>query len=120
MSKIFLSIVLLLSINGCVTDSSATHETGHSINLKGGADPEADALAALDKRDFRFMAISLRGTVIPGVDGEKSLQYKLRCGVKYMSGVSDAMHSQQELAKVQEIIDYATKYNAVIKTRCFP
>ena len=120
MNKIFISFLLLLSINGCVTDSAATYISEQSFNLKNDANPVADAFAALDKRDFRFMAISLRGTVIPGVDSDKSLQYQLRCGVKYISGVSDAMHSKEELEKVQKILDYASKYNSVIKNSCNP
>ena len=120
MNKLFISLLLLLSINGCATDSSATYKTGQSVNFKDGANPEADALAALDKRDFRFMAVSLRGTVIPGVDSDKSLQYQLRCGVKYISGVSDAVRTPEELEKVQKILDYASKYNSVIKGSCNP
>ena len=55
MNKLFISLLLVMSMNGCATD-------GNAMDRLDNADPEADALAALEKRDFRFMALSLRGT----------------------------------------------------------
>ncbi|MBT4078467.1 MAG: hypothetical protein HOM14_10370 [Gammaproteobacteria bacterium] len=118
MNKLFISLLLVISMNGCVTDSSATNEASQSGNWIDNADPKADALAALERRDFRFMALSLRGTVIPGVESTKSLQFELRCGVNFMRGVSDAVRNPEQVKSMQKIHDYAAKYNAVIKTRC--
>lgn len=105
-------------MNGCVTDSAATN--GNDMDRFDNADPEADALAALEKRDFRFMALSLRGTVIPGIDPAKTRRYELRCGVIFMQGISDAVRSQEQLEMMKKAHTYATKYNAVIKERCIP
>ena len=113
MNKLFISLFLVILMNGCAMG-------GNDIDQYSNADPEADALAALEKRDFRFMAMPLRGTVIPGIDPSKALQYELRCGIKLMSGVSDAVRSKEQLKKMQQAHDYAAKYNAVIKTGCNP
>ena len=118
MNKILIFLLLVISMNGCATDSSAI--TGGNMDWLNDTNPEADALAALDKRDFRFMALSLRGTVIPGVDSAKTRQYELRCGVNFISGVSDTVRNQEQLKMMQKAHDYAAKYNAVIKERCIP
>lgn len=110
MYKLFTSLFLVLSMNGCVTDSAAIDYNN--------SDAEADALAALENRDFRFMALALRGTVIPGVDPAKALHYELRCGIKLMPGITDAIRGKKQLEKMKKAHDYASKYNAVIKTRC--
>ena len=112
MNKLITSLLLALSMNACVTNSS-------TINLDN-ADPEADALAALEKRDFRFMALTLRGTVIPGVDPTKMRQYELKCGVKFMPNVTDAIRDKEQLKALQKSRDYAAKYNSVIIERCIP
>ena len=119
MKNLFISLLVVISMNACVTDSSATNES-NSGNWIDNADPKADALAALERRDFRFMALSLRGTVIPGVESSKSLQYELRCGVNFMRGITDAVRNPEQVKSMQKIHDYAAKYNAVIKTRCNP
>ena len=113
MNKYIISIILVVFMNGCANG-------GNDIDRYNKADPEADALTALENRDFRFLAMPLRGTVIPGIDPSKALQYELRCGTKLMSGVSDAVRGQEQLKKMQQAHDYAAKYNAVIKTRCNP
>ncbi len=119
MKNLFISLLVVISMNACVIDSAATNES-KSGNWIDNADPTADAMAALERRDFRFMAMSLRGTVIPGVENSKSLQYELRCGVNFMRGVTDAVRNPEQVKSMQKIHDYAAKYNAVIKTRCNP
>ncbi len=118
MNRILASVALLFLINGCVTDSSATN--GINADKYNILKAEEDALSALDKRDFRFMALSLRGIVIPGVDSAKTLQYELRCGINLMQGVTDAVRTKEQLKMMQQAHDYAAKYNAIIKTRCNP
>ncbi len=116
MNKFFISLLLVISMNGCATDLSATNK----LDWLNNANPETDAKAALDKNDFRFMAISLRGTVIPGVDRTKTLQYELRCGINFIQGVSDAVRGQEQLKMMKKAHDYAAKYNAIIEHRCIP
>ena len=118
MNKLIISLFLVLSMNGCITDSSATNDG--DLKWLNNANPEADANAALDKNDFRFMGLSLRGTVIPGVEPAKMLQYELKCGVNLIQGVSDAVRSKEQLKMMQSAHDYAAKYNAIIKQRCIP
>lgn len=108
----------MFSMTGCVTDSSATHDG--NMNWYSNPTPEADANSALEHNDFRLMGLSLRGTVLPGIDPAKMHQYELKCGVILMSGVSDTVRGKNQLKKMQQAHDYAAKYNAVIKQRCVP
>ncbi len=118
MKILFFTLILVISMNGCVTDSSATNEG--DLSWLNDADPDADANAALDKNDFRFMALSLRGIVIPGIEPAKMHLYELKCGVKFVSGVSDTVRSKEQLEMIKKARDYAKKYNAHIAQRCIP
>lgn len=118
--KILASLLMAVSLNGCATDSSALSQDEDNQPWLNNANAEADAMAALDKNDFRYMAMSLRGTVIPGIAPENVLQYELRCGVIFMQGISDTVRSKDRLKTMQQAHDYAVKYNTVIKSRCSP
>ncbi|MBL7000470.1 MAG: hypothetical protein ISR73_11455, partial [Gammaproteobacteria bacterium] len=74
----------------------------------------------LDKNDFRFMALALRNVVIPGIEQSRSLQIELRCGVILMQGISDTVRKESQLGLMKQAHEYASKYNAVILTRCNP
>ena len=115
-----LLILLLVSTNGCKTDAVTMNDNSQQMAWMHNADPQADALAALDKNDFRFMALALRNVVIPGIEQSRSLQIELRCGVILMQGISDTVRKENQLGLMKQAHEYASKYNAVILTRCNP
>ncbi len=84
------------------------------------ADAKHDALAALEQRDFRLMALPRRSLVIPGVEPELAGQYELKCGVRLIEGAGDAVHDQRQLELLKKASEYAAAYNTIIKTRCKP
>jgi hypothetical protein len=96
------------------------NDQNKNLDWLNNANPQMDAQAALQKNDFRFMALALRGVVIPGVDQSKSLQLEMRCGVIFMQGVSDTVRGTGQLKLMQKAHEYASQYNAVILTRCNP
>ncbi len=120
MHKLIPTLLLSLSINGCATESTELSEYEKNLQWVKNANPEIDAQAALEKHDFRFLAMALRGTVIPGIDAEQTRTYELKCGVRYMQGVTDAVHGEEHLKLIKLAHDYAVEYNTFIKVRCNP
>jgi len=116
----FLLTLFLVSGNGCTTNTVTMNDDSQQLAWMHNADPQADAQAALENNDFRFMALALRGVVIPGVDQSRSLQIELRCGVIMMEGVSDTVRGEKQLGRMKQAHEYAAKYNAVILGRCNP
>ena len=118
--KYSFAILLLASIAaGCAADK-LMNKYEQKLQWVQTANAQEDAQAALDKKDFRLMAMAQRSTVIPGVDVQQSMKYELRCGVKFMDGVTDVIASDEHLRLMKLAHSYALQYNAIIKTRCQP
>ena len=117
MKRILTTLLLAVSINGCAT---AMNDYEQQLQWVENADASADANAALEKGDFRFMAMAQRGTVIPGVDANKMRQYELHCGVKFIEGATDAIRSDEQLRLMKKAFEYAGRYNKIIAERCKP
>jgi len=120
MNKLLITLLMAVSLSGCATDSTAMNDYEQKLKWADTADAEKDAQAALEKLDFRFMAMPLRNTVIPGVEPQKTRQYELRCGIKLIDGVTDTVRSEEQLRLMKKAFEYAAKYNAIIKQRCIP
>ena len=113
------SLLLIVITSGCASDSLLNkHE--QKLQWVQTADAQKDAEAALKKNDFRLMALAQRSTVIPGVDVKQGMKYELRCGVKFVEGVTDIVTSDEHLRLMKLAHSYALQYNAMIKTRCHP
>jgi len=113
-------MLLLVAGNGCTTNTVTMNDNSQQLAWLHNANPQADAQAALEKNDYRFMAMALRGVVIPGVEQSRSLQIELRCGVIMMEGVSDTVRGEKQLGLMKQAHEYAAKYNTVILQRCNP
>ena len=119
MKPALFSLLLIAITTGCASDNLLNkHE--QKLQWVQTADAQKDAKAALDQRDFRLMALAQRSTVIPGVDVKQGLKYELRCGIKFVQGVTDVVTSDEHLRLMKLAHSYALKYNAIIKTRCQP
>ena len=111
-------IALLISITtGCAAES-LLNKYEQKLQWLETANVQQDAQAALDKKDFRLMAMAQRSTVIPGIDVKQSMEYELKCGIKFMDGVTDVITSDEHLRLMKLAHRYALQYNAIIKTRC--
>jgi hypothetical protein len=84
------------------------------------ADAEQDAQQALQRGDFRLLAMTPRQIIIPGVDSELVNHYELKCGIKVIEGISDTIRSKEQLKLIQRVHAYAKKYNEIIKVSCKP
>ena len=118
--KYSIAILLLASITaGCAADK-LMNKYEQKLQWVQTANAQEDAQAALAKSDFRLMAMAQRSTVIPGVDAKQGMKYELKCGVKFMDGVTDVIASDEHLRLMKLARSYALQYNAIIKTRCLP
>lgn len=107
-------------MSACVSDSSALNANEQKLSWLNKADAKVDAEMALSKGDFRLMAIPLRHKVIPGIELEQSRDYALKCGVKLMQGVTDAIRGEEHLKLMKLAHQYAEDYNNIIKNHCKP
>jgi hypothetical protein len=107
----------LLGLTACAAPAP---DTDGPLAWLEQADAQQDALAALEKRDFRLMALPRRGLVIPGIEPALMRQYELKCGVRLIEGAGDAVHDRRQLELLKKASRYAAEYNAIIKTRCKP
>jgi len=120
MKKTLLVLSMVAGMSGCATDSSAVSEYEKPLLWVQDADAELDAGAALKKGDFRMMALSQRGTIIPGIEQKLVRQYELKCGIKLLEGVTDTVRGQEHLELMQQVHAYAKAYNEIIKNSCKP
>jgi len=81
--------------------------------------PEADAQAALDKKDMRLLGFAGRATTVPGVAAADSQAAMDACGVRLMTGFGDVIKSPQELQARHAAHKYAIGYNAIVLKACF-
>ena len=117
MMKLIITLLLATTLNGCAT---AMNNYEQGLQWVETADARADARAALDKNDFRLMAVASRSTVIPGIDPARARQYELHCGVIFMPGVGDTVRSKEQLRLMKKAYEYAGQYNEIVKQRCQP
>ena len=120
MKKMMILLTLLTSLTGCATHSSAVSEYEKPLLWVKDADAEQDAQNALNKGDFRMLALSQHGTIIPGIDPRQNAKYELKCGIRMLEGMTDTVRSQQHLELMQQVHAYAKVYNTLIKNRCKP
>lgn len=79
---------------------------------------EDDAAIALKNKDYRLLAFALRVTHIPGVKPEQVQAYREHCGLRFLKGFGDIIHSEEELKRMKQARGYALRYNAVITSEC--
>jgi hypothetical protein len=116
--KTLLTLTLVAAMSGCVSDSPALDNKQDKLSWLKNADAKEDAELALSKGDFRLLAMPLRHTVIPGIDVQQSRNYALRCGVRMVEGITDAVRGEEHLEQMKIAQQYAEDYNAIIKSHC--
>ena len=104
----------------CASSSGQIDPYVQKLQWLDAADPQADAMQAIKKQDFRLLGLATRTVSIPGVSNEESLAYEEACGVQLIEGISDVVRSDEHLRLMQKARSYALKYNAIIKPHCQP
>ncbi len=117
LKKLLGALLIAASVNGCAT---TMNDQEQALKWVESANGRSDAEAALQKNDFRLMAIAQRSTVIPGIKTSQARQYELHCGVKFLPGAGDTINSKEQLRLMEKAYEYAGQYNEVIKQRCIP
>lgn len=88
------------------------------IDPYAGKIPEEDARTALKNNDKRLLAFPLRATSLPGVELTARQAAIDACGVRYMKGFGDIVHSDEHLRAMRIAYDYATRYNSTLIKLC--
>ncbi len=82
------------------------------------ADSDKDAQKAIAAKDYRLMAISGRGLMIPGIAADVAEKAKASCGIQYMDGMGDVIQGPEHKKWYQKGKDYAKAYNAIVAKQC--
>ena len=110
--------ILIIAVCGCAADSKTLDPDVQKLQWLDAADSQADAARAIKTGDLRLLGMATRGISIPGVETDQIQQYKTKCGVRLLEGISDVVRSDEHLRLMQKARSYALKYNAIIKTQC--
>ncbi len=78
------------------------------------ANPELDAITAIDRKDFRLRAIYGYVLTVPGVDQRDYDEYKKTFGFNPIEGTGDSLISSEHARLNQLASEYAFRYNKVI------
>lgn len=92
--------------------------TGKLDQQYANRDPEADARAAIEQGDLRFLGFATRVTTLPGVAATDQEAALAVCGVRLLEGFGDVIRSDAELAAMRQASEYAKRYNAVMLLEC--
>jgi hypothetical protein len=98
--------------------TSAMTESYPQFNWLQHADSEKDALAAIARKDYRLLAISGRGNMLPGVKPELAEQAKKQCKERFMDGMGDTLRDKEHRKLWKKGRDYAVAYNTIILKSC--
>lgn len=119
-----LMVMLLAGLSGCNTTPSSTSKpaplTGElaALNWLQQADSSQDAQAAIANKDYRLLAINLRGLVLPGVAKDMLEKVKQRCHHRFLDGMGDVIRSKAHRQWWQKGRAYAQAYNEIMVGHC--
>lgn len=83
------------------------------------ADSDKDSATAIKNKDFRLLALSLRGAILPGIDIEKSDQVKQQCRYRFLTGMGDTIVNKEHRTWWRKGYNYAERYNKIMVKHCF-
>ena len=106
-----LALVLLFALLSSCSSTSNDGKTGvELLTWISSADPEQDAVKALETGDRRFKGVHMYSSYPPGI---ASVCYEIS-GINYIAGTSDSFESEEHGALVLQTVDYAATYNHLI------
>lgn len=82
------------------------------------ANSRSDAHGAITRQDYRLLAISGRGTRIPGVDMDQMQQARQQCRLRFLKGAGDVVRGKNELKWRNKAKQYAAEYNRIMIKYC--
>ena len=81
------------------------------------ADPKADANLAIEKQDFKLLAITGGYDSLPGIGGGSSVLRK-QCGYRLLANSNDTLKSKNALISHNDLYQYAVTYNQLMAVAC--
>ena len=111
-----------LALCGC-NDKASRPETAEAappepLKWLADANPDKDAKSAIAAKDFRLLAISGRGLMLPGITESDKEKAKQQCGIRYMEGMGDVIKDKQYKQWWDKGKQYAQSYNTLVSAYC--
>ena len=112
-----LALVLLFALLSSCSSTSNDGKTGvELLTWISSADPEQDAVKALETGDRRFKGVHMYSSYPPGI---ASACYEIS-DINYIAGTSDSFESEEHGTLVLQAVDYAATYNHLILRNVAP
>ncbi|MFY8299632.1 hypothetical protein AAEU28_12765 [Pseudoalteromonas sp. SS15] len=73
---------------------------------------------ALEKNDYRLLALASRRLVFPGLEQEDSATLKTICGVRYVDNSTDIIKNTEDKQKRRDAYAFAKSFNLAILKHC--
>lgn len=112
-------IILLTSLMTTqVIAMGKTPEPYQPSQWREQANAEKDAALALENNDLRLLGYTTRAVMIPGIDLAEKEILRQKCGLRMIKGFGDVVRSEEQLAQMKAMREYAEKYNNTIAAHC--
>lgn len=130
MSPLLLATAISCLLSSCQSNpffSAGTKGPEQSVEISGHdtsdlkwlayADPKADANFAIEKHDFKLLALTRKGASFPGIDS-KATTLKQRCGYQLMANNRALPEAEKGLSDSKALYQYAATYNRLVAAAC--
>jgi len=104
-------ILLLLTLSFINTLQAAGIET---LKWLETANPQTDAINAVNNNDLRLRAVYGFTLSIPGTEPSKVMKYKASYGINPIIGTSDTIENKEHGRLIKLANEYAKQYNGII------
>ncbi|SFD38901.1 hypothetical protein [Pseudoalteromonas denitrificans] len=117
---ILIFIVLLFGCDAIEADKKPEPLTGELVpfNWLLHADSKIDVQTAAAKNDYRLLAISARGTQIPGINASEIKSLMQVCNYRFLKGMGDVISSPEYRQWWKKGMTYAKDYNLRMAEHC--
>lgn len=110
MRYVLLALILASGVMPALAAESVPNEI-QQLRWLDGADPIADAKAALDRKDFRLVGVNGYTWIMPGVPESLKFEYKKKYGMRILEGTSDNLLNKEHEWLDALAYNYAERYN---------
>ncbi|TQV69876.1 hypothetical protein FKG94_22245 [Exilibacterium tricleocarpae] len=108
----------LATLLGCATAVTESAGSPQPLAWVTAAVVEEDIARAIGRGDFRLLTFPGRGVAIPGIPAAEQAAAQQLCGVRYLEGTGDVIHSEAELPLRQQVRRYTEHYNPAVYAAC--
>lgn len=110
------SIALLAGcLVGCAYTAQPMESSAHKTSQR---EMTKQIELAVEKNDYRLLALASRRLVFPGLEQEDTAKLKKMCGVRYVDKSPDIIKSIEEKQKRRDAYAFAKSFNQAMLKHC--